>query len=89
MKDSVYYLRRVIWTDSDVFHINEFTYDNLDYDEWDFIKPYQHWESSNFYWKCNYWYRERRRIQWVGRKSSKKVSGEWFVYKTREVQVEG
>ena len=57
VKGSVYYPRRVIWTNSDVFWTNKFAYNIPDHDKWDFIEFYQHWKDGEFYWWHNYWNR--------------------------------
>jgi len=89
VESSIHYSRRVIWTNHNVLQINKFTYNIPDHDEWDSIESYQYWEDGEFHRWCNYWYRERGRTWQVGRRDGKKVSGEWLVCKTREVQVEG
>jgi len=49
MKSGIHDIRRIIQTNCDVFQINEFTDNILNYDEQDPIGPYQHWENSELY----------------------------------------
>ena len=89
VKGGVHYPRRVIQTKSDVIWTNILICDISNDDESNSTRSHQYRESGEFHRWCNYWDGRIRRTWWVGRRDSMKISKEWFVCKTRKIQVEG
>ena len=88
MKSGIYYTRRVIQANSNVFWTYELSSNVSDYDEQNPVGSYQYWEGGELYG----WYdsrdRDRERIWQDSEESSEKIDKKLFVYKTRKVQVE-
>ena len=50
MEGGIYYSRRIIQANGDVFQIDKLTCSFLDYDEQNPSESYQHQKSGEFYW---------------------------------------